>query len=260
VVGRPLQWRLNVRVNLDLWPKPSDNIFALARSDGSAWNEDQLLKAIQRHAPGEAGDTRAVRNTFEGLAYSGLASRPNDTFQLTPLGREAFTFLGTVGPTRFANEANRSLLARLMIRGLRVVPEYRAIWRLMLACENKLSNEELNRAIPSLAVEDDADYVAERVLDARLKNDIAIIGPRGYKPEEFGTDKESDQRKAMNPQFLLGGAGKIFIELDAKSPYRTILPAAISDLRVAISTRQTTVELSTDEAFPLSISAASGAE
>lgn len=256
-MGRSLTWLINTRGNLDLWPDPSPNIAGLARLDRAPYDEDALLASI-KGTPGTGADnTRAVRNTVEVLAYSGLGSRHEGRFALTNLGRMVLSFLGAVGPAKYASAANRQLLARLLIRGLASVPEYRAIWRLMLACDCRLSNEELNRCLPIMVEEESVADAAARVITARSADDPTIIGPRVYDDVNYGTDKSSDQRKAMNPQFLLASGGKVFIELG--NPYRIIPEWAADELRVALQSPATAGPLSTDFEFANSISRASGA-
>lgn len=209
----PVEWRTNLRTNLVLWPDVAPNIAALAAQDGAAYDETQLLAAF----PQAGTDGRAVRNTFEVLAVAGLAVRDGApaVFRLTSFGRTVFSFLGVTGATRFLNAQNRHLLAELFIRALSSVVEYRAIWSLMRRTGDILSNEELNRAMAQIKYLDDVPLAADRVMDARRRNDVTLIGDRIYEPEKYVDPVgRADQRKAMTPLFQLAGGGKLFITLD----------------------------------------------
>lgn len=215
----PLRWRTNLRVNLVLWPEVAPNIAALVNANGEVYDEQLLLSRF----PSEPGrkipsDPRAVRNTFEALALAGLALRSSSTpsvFRLTALGQTAFSFLGVTGGRRFATDRNRHLLADVMIRALSVVIEYRAIWMLMRATAGMLSNEELNRAMKQLRFLDDVERVAELVASARAADDPTSIGPRLYDDGEYENEgTRGDQRKALNPLFLLAGGGGTFLTME----------------------------------------------
>ena len=180
--GRQLIWRTNLRANLVLWPEVAPNIAALARSDGEPYDEEALLDKISSLADGkEATDTRSVRNTFEIMALSGLAVREGNPPQLklTGHGSSLFSFLLPGKAGKYAVEGNRRLAAEYVIRALSVVLEYRAIWGLWRQCGNVLTNEELNRGMARL------DVVAS-----------------------------NDQRKAINPLFLLAGGGRLFVKME----------------------------------------------
>src|ERR1041385_4845447 len=156
----PLAWRTNLRTNLVLWPEVAPNIASLASRDGSTYNETDLLK----HFPSEGGkkaptDARAVRNTAEVLALAGLsyveAGEPPH-FRLTDLGRATFSVLGVIGGKKPGKAENRRVLAASLIRALSSVAEYRAIWQLMRLTGDRLTNEELNRAIARMRYVEDA--------------------------------------------------------------------------------------------------------
>jgi hypothetical protein len=210
----PLNWRTNLRANLDLWPDVSQNITTLCRFDGQVYDETAILP----------DNDRAVRQTAEILALSGLAYKEGapPIFHLTNLGRCLFSFLGVIGATKFANDANRYLLAEALIRALSVVLEYRAVWELMLRTANILTNEELNRAMGRLTYLADIPATAQAILKARDAGTVTAIGPRLYEDSKFGGPNENDQRKAINPIFLLAGGGRIFLQLDQSSENRRL--------------------------------------
>lgn len=250
----PLVWDTNLRANLVLWPTVGANIGALAGCDGSPYDEDELLKRFS--APnGESTkapkDTRAVRNTFEAMALSGLAYKEEGTppvFRLSDLGISVFTFLGVIGPKRFANISNRRVLAEAMIAGLSVVAEYRAVWLLMRRTNGLLSNEELNRAMGQIKYLQDVANAAELVLQARRAGDPTQIGPRFYKDEDYAEpSKQTDQRKAMNPQFLLAGAGRLLIAMEDEPDFRRLEDWAIPILDRRLDDPLPLIHAATDE-------------
>jgi hypothetical protein len=229
MASTPLEWRTNLRANLVLWPDVSPNITALVAFDSQPYNEDEFIKsfpAASKDTTKAPTDTRAVRNTFEALALSGLAFKDSadpPKFRLTDLGASLFSFLGIGSEKRFANENNRPVISDVLIRGLSIIVEYKAIWTLMRHTDDLLSNEELNRAMAQMRYLEDVPRVAKKVLDARLAADPAKIGPRIYEDEKYvESEKRQDQRKAINPLFLLSGGGKLFITMDDAEEYRRI--------------------------------------
>jgi hypothetical protein len=213
----PLAWRTNVRTNLLLWPEVGENIRNLVLEDGQPYDEGALLHALRRRAHGRLpDDRRAVRNTFEILALAGLAYRTGSVrprFSLTALGRCTFSFLGVGRSRTVANPNNMHLLGRYLVRGLATVAECRAIWMLMRATGDVLTNEELNRAIQRMDTLLDVPETATAVLQARAANDPTKIGPRKYENQKYGTWQANDQRKVMNPIFLHAGGGGVLLSV-----------------------------------------------
>jgi hypothetical protein len=121
-----------------------------------------------------------------------------------------------------------------------------------------LSNEELNRAMAALSDLSDVDFVAEKILRARANRDVTSIGDRLYKPDEFGTANESDQRKAMNPHFLLAGGGGLFIEFGGEEMRRLALWAP-QIMNRSLSEELPLEHASTSKDFVLRLSRRSGA-
>lgn len=228
-------WDLNLRAILRLWPEPSPNVAALAAFDGQPYDEETILAAF----PASAANPRAVRQTFEALAQSALMYRDRsvgDQLRISPLGGNVLSFLGIVGERRFANAANLELVARPLIRALAAIVECRAIWMLMRACSDMLSNEELNRAIARIPTLAEVPAAAAAINKARLSGDPTEIGPREYEEAKYGGVNETDQRKAMNPQFLLAGGGGVFISLGHGNPMRRLEPWSIPWIDRALAT------------------------
>ena len=211
-----LAWRTNLRANLGLWPAVAANIAALAKRDGDVYDEGALLNYLPQSPSGKTpADARSVRNTVEILALSGLAMRTSEDpprFRLTVLGASVLGFLGVIGDKKFINDKNRPLVARPLIRGLGRVAEYRAIWSLLRAVDNRLSNEELNRAMARMKSPADVRSAAQAILASRASGKPTVIGPRLYEDAEYADPaKRSDQRKAINPLFTLIGGGWLFL-------------------------------------------------
>ena len=217
-------WRQNFRANLVLWPSPTPNIRDISQLDGQRYDERAFLASLGGgSAKKRPTDSRAVRQTIEALALSGLAFRtdPADVFALTDLGREIFTSLAGQGAPR-----QRIRLGALMATALVEVAEYRAILQLVLEAGNFLSNDELNRAMPHIRSLDDVAGAADRILDARVEDNTAIIGPREY--------TGAAQRKAINPWFRLAGGGGLLITVDRTDTYRRIEPELVPWVKAAI--------------------------
>jgi hypothetical protein len=214
VVPVDVKWNTRLRANLKLWPGCTPNIRGLIGCIGEVWDEESL--AIRVQAAGGGGD-RAVRQTFEGMGYLGLMYRTplDDRLACTDLGALVFTFLGEIGPRRFANNANIMVIGRYTAAALSTVIEMRVIWTLMRLCENRITKEELNRAMRRIATTDEVPAAAAAIRDARKDGDVTQIGPRIYNDSEYAVDP-SAQRKAMNPLLLLAGGGGMLIDGDGE--------------------------------------------
>jgi hypothetical protein len=246
-----VDWDLNFRGNLRLWPDPTPALSALANLDGREYDERAFLDTFPV-AAGEKTptDPRRVREPVETLQYAGLAYRTASprVFHLTDLGRYVLTFLGATGGVCYANESNLPLVAIPWIRGLSHVAEYRAIWRLMRLADNRLSNRELNYAMKHIQKESDVQGVAEQVLAAR-DGELHALGPLMY-------PNEAEERKAINPQFLLAGGGGIFITVDGRDEYRRLIDSVIPWIDTGIECQENTIPRSTDMAYALAVSRA----
>jgi len=249
-------WDINLRANLRLWPAPAWNIARLAACFGETYDESAFLEAMKREDATKApGDTRSVRNTYEALAQGGLVYRSggtDDALRPTSLGMSVLSFVIGTPSHSFANEANRHLLAPALVRALSLVVENRVVWGLMRCCDNILTNEELNRAMARVARLSDVGSAAEAISQARAAGDVSMVGARIYKPEQFGTDQESDQRKAINPHVLLAGGGGWFIELE--DTRRRLLPWAVELVDNALEQDVPLIHASTAKADVLRMS------
>jgi hypothetical protein len=58
-----------------------------------------------------------------------------------------------------------------------VVFPFAFIWRAMLALDDTISSDELNRGILKVNDEAELDTTIERIRDARANNDVTILGP-----------------------------------------------------------------------------------
>lgn len=238
-------WGLNVRANLTLWPTPVPHIVSLFSCVGSQWDEAAFAGIL-------GADERAVRQTFEVLARTGLAYRdPNtDVLTLTRMGDQVGRFLGFSGPTTFANVANLRLIARGVCRALGQVVEYQAIWRVMRACDDRLTNEELNRVIARLNTSADIGPAAAAVLSSRATADPTLIGPRLYEDAAYATDP-AGQRRAITPLFQRVAAGGLLIDMSGDD--RRIRGFAIGFIDSELARGRYTLHAATDPATVLAI-------
>jgi hypothetical protein len=214
---------------LALWPDVAPNIALLASSNREPYDENALLAKVPLAGVGkEAADTRTIRNTFEVMALSGLVVRAGNPqiLTLTDYGASLLSFLLPNEAGRFGTEANRRLAAEYVIRALSVILEYRTIWALWRLCGNVLTNEELNRAMARLDVFGSVPEVADAVMKARAANDPTSIGLRIYEDAKY-LSAPTDQRKAINPLFLLVGGGRIFMKMEEE---RRILEGWASEM------------------------------
>ncbi len=221
-----MDWDINLRANLRLWPDPSPNIRALSSCLGETYDETAFLNRF-----GGTTDTRAVRQTFEVMAYAGLVYRSadgNDRLLPTRLGECCLSFLGLLGSRRWANPNNRTLLVPFLVRALSLNQEIWAVWKLMRLCDDRLTNE-----VGRIRTIDDVDPTAAAILTARTVGDVEGIGARRYDPDGFAS-RPSDQRKAINPLFLLAGGGGWFIDVGTGDESRWLLPVAQASVEDAL--------------------------
>lgn len=246
-----LNWRSNLRGNLVLWPGWSRNISVVLQQHGRPYDEEAFLAEIRRgQTTAGPNDTRSVRNTAEILMLSGLADRSRtdrDLFRLTKLGACAYQFLSDESGRRVANEHNLHLIGVPFLRGLLAVAEMREIWNLLLACEGRLSNEELNRFMARAQQLGHYASASVDILRARHENDPRLIGRRFYRDEDYGNAaQESDQRKAINPWFLLAGAGWLLLNSRAEDDgeMRTARDWALDAARTLLPRTEAKVSIS----------------
>jgi hypothetical protein len=228
--------------------------------------DNQPPGAAQQAAAKVAGTNRTVRQTIEIMVLGGLAYRDEaKVLHLTAVGKELLRFLrpNELGK-RIANPQNIHLAGRLMLPGLMAIAEYRAVLLLSAQADGRLSTEELNRSIRAMSAwptPDRAlvDRLAGSIIEARSAGDVRAIGARWYRDEDYGTAKEGDQRKAVNPWFLLAGGGGLVIETIQQAE-RRIHPLLVAEVRkmadlTAVSLQLPTKNiLETSESFALGFS------
>lgn len=248
-------WDINLRANLRLWPEPLANIQSLAGAIGSPWDEIRIAQEYF-HAREGRDRRRAVRQTYEAMAYEGLVYRTSrGTLDATRLGAFVLTFLGLQGGRKYITETNRSVVSGPMIYGLSIITEVRVIWSLMRSLDNRLTNEELNRAMARIDTTNEVTSVAAAIRNSRQLQDVRVIGPRLYDDLGYGSTSENDQRKAMNPHFLLAGGGGLFIDLDDRD--RRLQPSTLDQIDGALRGNPMQVHAGTDSRTIHAISRAS---
>ncbi len=223
----PVEWDTNLRDVPRLWPDVSPAVRSLARLRDRQYHERKFMQDWE----GRATDERAVRRAVEVSGYLGLFFRDEeDVFRLTDLAENVLEFLGVVGGRQYANENNIGLVGDLIARGVAGYACVQAIWLLMRHCGNRLTNEELNRCTARVRYLGDVSDAAAAVAAAREANDPTLVGPRRYKDEDYGTDREADQRKFAVPQFVWAGAGGCIISVDSATPFRSLVPGSVETI------------------------------
>ena len=254
--GAVVDWDANFRGNLRLWPKPSQILSSIAALDGKLYNERDFLRYLpvgtEQKSP---TDTKRVREPIECLQYAGLAIKDGTplVFRLTDLGRYVFSLLAADGENPTLRNGNRALLANTLIRGLGIVVEYRIIWKLMRLVDNKLTNRELNLAMAMIHSEADANAAADAILRFRETGNQKWIGNVIY------ADK-TEERKAINPKFLLAGGGGTFITVERNDEYRRFPPSIVPVIDSVLEKPLRSVHISTSNNVVMAISNAAAAE
>jgi hypothetical protein len=81
-----------------------------------------------------------------------------------------------------------------------------------------------------------------------------VIGARLYEDAKYGTPQQTDQRKAMNPIFLICGGGRLFMTLDASDEYRKFHDWAIPLIDDQLITPRLLLHAETDANIVLTVS------
>jgi len=243
----PSDWALNVRANVTLWPTPLNHAVSLFACAGQVWDEVAFAAQL-------GSDERAVRQTFEVLARIGFVFRDTatDVLTLTRMGDQVGRFLGFGASPSFANLGNLQLIAAGLCRALGQVVEYQVIWRVMRLCDNRLTNEELNRVIARVSTPSDIDPTVAAVLQARVAADPTVIGPRLYENSEYASDP-AGQRRAITPLFQRAAAGGILIDMSGDD--RRIRGFVIAAIDRELALDRSRLHAATDPATVLSIAA-----
>lgn len=242
----PEAWGLPVRANLNLWPKPLDHPRTLFSCANRVWDEELFASDM-------ASDVRAVRQTFEVLARVGMMYREpgGDLLRLTRMGDSISRFLGFRGDKQFANGGNIGLLSNGLARALGQVVEYSVVWRLMRRCDDRLTNEELNRSIRRLTESGDLEDVIRSVRRSRESDDPTIIGARLYDDSGYGSDPAA-QRRAITPLFQRIAGGGLLIDMSGNE--RRIHDHAIAAIDSALECEAARLNASTLSTTVLAIS------
>ena len=267
--------------------------------DGQKYDQAAILTGMTKEVGKGPNTTRAPRDAalvcaLAGLAYTEKGSAGTSLVRLTPLGRSTMSFLGVGSVKPFINEGNRRLVGLDMLRGITVVVQYRAILALMRLTEDKLSNNELNRCMPSIRSLSSIPDVAEAVLEYRASGHLPnLLSVAAWPPEavasrakvaerspvynphgansDSGADADEDadgdsesqhdssgERKAMNPHFLIAGGGGLSVSIDRTDPFRQLEPWAGEVLDVLLDQRPALVDSSSAPETVMAISKQSG--
>lgn len=110
-----------------------------------------------------------------------------------------------------------------------VVFPFAFIWRVMLASDNRLSSDELNRAVLRIRNEDDVDECARLIAESRDAGTTEMLGA-----ETLGESASNDRLIAW---MALASFGWVLLrdKRETKTPFYTIRPGAEEILRSAVS-------------------------
>jgi len=186
-------WSGSLHLSFRLLPTPSPNLRIFVEADGKT--EDQVLAKLpyqaQRARPGTgtgAPDRRRYRDGRQLYTMLGFLYEDAGKVRVTLLGRTVLEWLEILteknAPT-LGLYAVRSLAAHQLRNpttwgqkydpAIEVFP-FAFIWRAMLALNDQISSDELNRAI--FHVTDDQSLIdaIERIREARKTGDVTAMG------------------------------------------------------------------------------------
>jgi hypothetical protein len=196
------EWGGSLHTTFRLLPEPLGHLKPFLDGDGKT--PDDLLKALpydssRSKTPGEIPDPkryRDVRQVYEttGLLYEG----DDDLVHVTDFGKATLRWIGRLTPKnvvilgRYAAYALSACQLRAPIGfpydpSVTVFP-FAFIWRAMLTLDNKISSDELNRALFKVTNETELPQAIDRIAEARAKSDLSIMGD-----ETVSGDKKNDR-------------------------------------------------------------------
>lgn len=199
------QWGGSLHQTFRLLPEPSSNLRPFLEADGLT--SDELLAKLpydkaRAADPSKKGpDPKRYRDGKQVYQTAGLLFEGDEKrVHVTTLGHAVLRFLEFVNPQNALILARHAAyaLAACQLRnptgagsqydGAIEVWPFSFIWRAMLALEDKISSDELNRAMFKVRNEDDLCGAIETIREARAAGDITLLG------DEVVTGAEKNDR------------------------------------------------------------------
>jgi hypothetical protein len=185
-------WSAALHQTFRLLPEPSEHVRPFLESDGRT--PEEVLAALPYEpkragaAPGAGPDPRRYRDGKHVYQMVGLLYEDEGVVRVTELGKTVLRWLEILNP------ANAPVLGAYAAYGLAacqlrnstragggyadsvVVFPFNFIWRAMLALDDKISSEELNRAIFKVTSAAELDEAVDAIATARWADDETLLG------------------------------------------------------------------------------------
>jgi hypothetical protein len=241
-----------------LLPQPSGHLKPFLTANQQT--PPDVLKALpydvsRSTTPGEIPDAKRYRDARQVYESAGLLYEGDDSrIHVTDLGIATLRWLDKLTPKnlvilgRHAAYALSACQLRTPIgypydASLIVFP-FAFIWRAMLKLDNKISSDELNRAIFRVTNEAELNQAIERIAEARDKKDISIMGD-----ETLHGGKKNDR---IIPWISIASFGWTIIQdkrSGEESGYYTIPENTLSVIREAAAIRHKHREFATTKQY-----------
>jgi hypothetical protein len=252
------QWGGSLHQTFRLLPKPSDNLQPFLESDGL--HKDEVLARLPYDAA-RAGDREAdlpdpkrYRDGKQVYQTAGLLYEDDDGIvRVTDLGRATRRWIPIITEKNariLGRHAAYALAAAQLVNptgaGRKYNPELRVfpfafIWRAMLQLDDRISSDELNRALFKVRNEADLDKAIAVIAEAREAED----------PELMGEETISDVRKndRIIPWIALASFGWVLIADKQYGEYYSIRPTTKGLLREASQLRRRHIDFPSADAY-----------
>jgi hypothetical protein len=260
------EWGGSLHQTFRLYSTPSPTLEVFLKSDGATQAEilPQLPYQAQRAQSGGTGspDSKRYRDPRHTYQYAGLLFEDaTGHVRLTELGNTTRRWLGklTLGNApvlgRHAAYAltacqlrNPSLAGRSYPPDVQVFP-FTFIWRAMLALDDRISSDELNREIFRVTDRDSLEDAIERIRESRERPGQADI----LRPETVTGDRKNDR---IIPWISLASFGWLLIadKRESGGDWYKIRPKARSLLREAAQIKHRHREFENMQAYVRHIS------
>lgn len=207
MAGTEITWSGSLHQTFRLLPveKQSGNIRVFLDADGLT--PDRLLAQLpydraRSNSPANAGpDPKRYRDGKQVYQTVGLLYEDEGVIRVTELGRATRRWLDIITPKNSVIPARHAAyaLAACQLRNptgagekydpsIQVFP-FAFIWRVMLALDNCISSDELNRAVFKVRRADELQGCISAIRDARQRNDLSILGEETISGDRAKNDR-----------------------------------------------------------------------
>jgi hypothetical protein len=239
-------WGGSLHTSFRLYPSPNGHLEPMLAADGKT--PEAILQTLPYEVarsknPGSGPDPKRYRDTRQVYETAGLLYEEDGLVHVTELGFATRRWVGKLTSKNLAVLGRHAAyaLSACQLRtpigygyeeSMNVFP-FAYIWRAMLSLENKISSDELNRALFKVTSEPELDQAIQLISNARQTGDVEILGP-----ESITGDRKDDR---IVPWLSIASFGWTLIQGKEKGQngYYTITSGLEPLLKEAASIRHT---------------------